>query len=262
MPHPPSGGCARISVAASTPADPSAGGFQLDLFDGFRLERAGRSVTPQPAAGRLIAFLGIRGRCSRAEVVGAMWPDVPEERAQASLRTVLWRLRRQMPGLLGGREALAISGTVDMDISRFQAHAWCEVGSAQAALGEPPCPIHAAGSAGLRVGELLPGWYDDWVIFERERLRQLQLHALEALAVRLTAEHRHAEAVDAALAAVRMDPLRESATRALIEAYLAEGNLVEAMRQLRTFQAQLRDELCIVPSPELERLVIGHGSPR
>jgi hypothetical protein len=58
-------------------------------------------------------------------------------------------------------------------------------------------------------GELLPGWYDDWVMFERERLRQLQLHALETMAHRLAKEHRYADAVDVALAAVRLEPLRE-----------------------------------------------------
>jgi hypothetical protein len=64
--------------------------------------------------------------------------------------------------------------------------------------------------------DLLPGWYDDWVLSEAEDWRQLRLHALEALADRLTATGRWGEAADAAGAAVRAEPLRESANAALI----------------------------------------------
>jgi len=58
--------------------------------------------------------------------------------------------------------------------------------------------------------ELLPACYDDWVLAERERFRQLRLHALEALCERLTASRRYGEAIDAGLAAVCAESLRES----------------------------------------------------
>ena len=64
-------------------------------------------------------------------------------------------------------------------------------------------------------GELLPDWYDDWVLLEAENWRQLRLHALEVLAGLLTAAGRYGDAAAAALAAVRADPLRESAHAAL-----------------------------------------------
>jgi hypothetical protein len=60
---------------------------------------------------------------------------------------------------------------------------------------------------GLR-GDLLPGWYDDCVLLERERVRQLHMHALEALAEKLAAAGRYGEAVPAAYAAVVAEPLR------------------------------------------------------
>src|SRR4029079_7200585 len=59
--------------------------------------------------------------------------------------------------------------------------------------------------------DLLPDWYDEWVVLERERFRQLRLHALEALCERLVAAGRRGEAVQAGLAAVAGEPLRESA---------------------------------------------------
>jgi hypothetical protein len=72
-------------------------------------------------------------------------------------------------------------------------------------------------------GELLPGWYEDWVLVERKRLRQLRMHALEALAEKLTEAGRYGVAMPAAYAAVRADPVRESAHRAVVRVHLAEG---------------------------------------
>ena len=100
-------------------------------------------------------------------------------------------------------------------------------------------------------GDLLPGWDEDWLLLERERIRQLHLHALEALAHRLRARGRYAEAVDAALAAVTAEPLRESAQSALISVHLAEGNVTEAYRQYDSYTALLWAELRITPSAAL-----------
>ena len=52
--------------------------------------------------------------------------------------------------------------------------------------------------------DLLPGWYDDWTILERERLRQRVLHALEAQSRILSAVGRHAVAVEAALSSLKL----------------------------------------------------------
>jgi DNA-binding SARP family transcriptional activator len=105
--------------------------------------------------------------------------------------------------------------------------------------------------------ELLPGWYDDWVIFERERFRQLRLHALEAMARRWSGQGRHAEAVDAAQAAIAVEPLRESAHRVLIEVHLDEGNPSEARRQFELYAAVVRRELAATPSDSLRALAYG-----
>ena len=107
--------------------------------------------------------------------------------------------------------------------------------------------------------DLLPGWYDDWIVFERERLRQQVLHALECLATLLVAEGRYADGIEAALLAVAIEPLRESAQRRLIEAHLAEGNVGEAHRVLRMYGDLLDRELGIRPSPGLVALVPGRS---
>jgi DNA-binding SARP family transcriptional activator len=103
--------------------------------------------------------------------------------------------------------------------------------------------------------DLLPGWYDDWTILERERLRQRLLRALESLSALLSRAGRHADAVESALAAVCAEPLRESAQRALVEAYLAERNECEARRALCDYRDLLARELGVAPSADLTALV-------
>jgi DNA-binding SARP family transcriptional activator len=226
--------------------------FHLRLLEGFRLDQGGQDIPTPMAACRLIAFLGIRGRCSRTEIVGNLWPEVSEPKAHASLRTVLWRLRQMTdaPLVAGGGQVLSLSPRVEVDVARFVSIARQLL--ATPSTGKPPTPTDRAP---VSVGELLPGWYDDWVLFERERLRQLQMHALEAVSLRLIAEGRHADAIEAALAAVRLEPLRESATRVLIMVHLAEHNIVEAVRRFQVFRDLLRQELGVTPSAELERMV-------
>jgi DNA-binding SARP family transcriptional activator len=104
-------------------------------------------------------------------------------------------------------------------------------------------------------GDLLPGWYDDWVLFERERLRQMRLHSLEKLAGHMAGQGQHAEAVEAALAAVAADPLRESAHRTVVEVHLAEGNVSEALRAFERCRQLMSEELGIEPSPQMQSLI-------
>ena len=118
---------------------------------------------------------------------------------------------------------------------------------------------HDGGSADLDMlcvaGDLLPDWYDDWLLVERERFRQLRLHALESLADDLALGGQFAAAAEAALAAIAAEPLRESAHRVLVRLHLAEGNFGEAIRQYETYAALLRHELDLDPSPNMQNLV-------
>jgi DNA-binding SARP family transcriptional activator len=105
-----------------------------------------------------------------------------------------------------------------------------------------------------RAGELLPEWDDEWLAPERERVRQLRLHALERFGERLAEQGSYGRAVAIGLALVADDPLRESGRRVLIRAHAGEGNLHEAMVQYRAYRDVMREELDIEPSPQMEAL--------
>jgi DNA-binding SARP family transcriptional activator len=223
----------------------------LTLLGGFELARGGQVIPLPSPAQRLVAFLAVRGGqpLSRAHVAGTQWLDASQERALASLRSAVWRTRRCEPGLLEADAShlrLGDGVSVDSHDKAQRAHRLIE---------EPvTCEEHELSAAGL-TGELLPDWLDDWVLFERERLRQLFLHALESLSRRLSALGRHAAAVEASGAVVQQEPLRETGHRALIEAHLAEGNRNEAIRQYRVYRKIMRDELDLEPSPRFTALL-------
>jgi DNA-binding SARP family transcriptional activator len=228
---------------------------RVALLDGFALEvrRAGSVMVLDDlprGAQRLIAHLGLCGRPGRGAVAGQLWPDVPEEHAQGSLRSALWRVQKVVPGLVevsGG--ALGLAAGVRVDVREFTD--WARQ------VMDPLADVGAGATPDVALrGELLPGWYDDWVLLERERLRQLRMHALEALADKLAVAGRHGEAVQAAYAAVRAEPLRESAHRAVVRVHVAEGNIAEAVRAYAAFRDLLSAELGVEPTAQMTQLIL------
>jgi DNA-binding SARP family transcriptional activator len=147
---------------------------------------------------------------------------------------------------------LRLSSSVQVDLREAQllAHRLLE------ATDRPLDPADLSGAAIAALSEeLLPDWYDDWVLLEAEDWRQLRLHALEALAELLTAAGRYGDAAQAALTAARVDPLRESPHAALIKVHLAEQNRSEALREFKRYHDLLRAQLDIGPSPQLRQLL-------
>jgi DNA-binding SARP family transcriptional activator len=87
-------------------------------------------------------------------------------------------------------------------------------------------------------------------------------HGLKALSHRRTEAGLHAEAVEIALTAVSVEPLRESRQHALIEAHLAEGNRVEARHHYKLHRQLARRQLAVEPDRRLCILIcLGPPSP-
>jgi DNA-binding SARP family transcriptional activator len=224
----------------------------VELLGGFRMIR-GRTTVPVPnGAQRLVAYLALAGPRARTHVAGTLWPEMRDEQALACLRSTLWRLGRLCPGVVVIRDAsLAIAECVEVDVQSVRATARLSVGPDGAAVDGVDVPQF------LRLVQvpLLPGWCDDWVVIEREYLRQTGLHALDALAQKLSQRGHHAAALQAALGAIAAEPLRESAYREAAKVHLAEGNLSEAQRQFEACRRILQQELDVCPSAEFAELV-------
>jgi DNA-binding SARP family transcriptional activator len=225
------------------------------LIGGFALWRGGQELGIAASGQRLIALLALRDRpVGRLHVAGTLWPDYSTERSLAVLRTALWRVNQASEQVIAATpSSLRLDAGIDVDVRNLMAFAR---GISRAAVAVPAVDLDTVPLADL-AGDLLPDWYDDWLQDEREQLRQARLHALESLARRLSASGRHADAIQAALAALRLEPLRETAHHTLIEIHLAEGNWSEACRQFQRCRRLLMDELGVEPSTSMRSLLEG-----
>ena len=220
----------------------------VDLLDGFEVRCEGERLALPPVAQGQERDQALRDRpLQRLHVAGVLWLDASEERSCANLRSALWRLRRPGHELVEVTAShVGLSPEVTVDVRRM-------VTAARRLLDGGGGGWDGALDGAL-TGELLPDWYDDWVLVERERLRQLQLHALERLSEHFLEARRFGHAAEAALAAVGIEPLRESAHRALVRVHLAEGNRGEAVLQYRAYRDRLGEALGLAPSPLMEAL--------
>jgi DNA-binding SARP family transcriptional activator len=226
----------------------------LGLLNAFTLRCGGERVRLPIAGQRLLAFLALNPQpAPRAHVAAVLWPNSTTDRAGGSLRQLLWRLAHvHRHTLVVATEDLRLADHVGVDVHRT----WGDV--ERLLDGDPVTGLDADALA----HDILPDWDEEWVRLERDRFRQLRLHALEALSDQLVLERRYGEAVGTAMVAVAADPLRETAHRALIGAFLAEGNRGEALHQYRACHRLFRDGLGMPPSPALQELINEALSPR
>jgi DNA-binding SARP family transcriptional activator len=216
----------------------------------------GHVIELQPGAQRLIAYTALHNRpIARSVIAGLLWPDTTESRAAASLRSTLWRLRTIGGGsLLGTRNGtIALAPVVDVDVHEVHKRAQDLLSSSDMSA------CHLEETSAFEI-ELLPGWWDDWVIAERERLRIMQLAALEQVGLRLLETGQYAKTLDTCLRLTTAEPLRDTTHRLIMRAYLAQGNSALAVRHYRGYCDLLRRELQIPPSPEMERLFMAASS--
>jgi DNA-binding SARP family transcriptional activator len=212
---------------------------RVHLLASFEVWIDGRVLDLKPGSQRLVAFLALADRAmERTSTAFRLWPDKSESRAMANLRSALWRIRQQSSRLV----------QITSTHLRLGRGVWVD---ARDGVRDLALPSQAVDPGLVMHAELLPDWYDDWLVTERERLRQVRLHALDAWCRQLLDEGRYGAAIDMALRTLAVEPLRESAHRLVIEAHLAEGNLGEAIRHYESCRQLLADELGLEPSAEL-----------
>lgn len=219
----------------------------LELLGCWRLVVDGDVLAIPGRDQRVIAAVALLDPRPRSLLAELLWPDVSHAHACANLRVNLSDIRRRYPDLLASSDPLALAPTVAVDVafarilptiiehgaSRSQLWEWLEFS---------------------RRAELLPGWFDSWLEFEQERVRQVRLVALEGLGRQFLdigdAEGAHA----AAAIALADEPWRETSYELLMRAYLLEGNRALALRVYESARSKLLRELDVEPAPMLTSL--------
>jgi predicted ATPase len=104
-------------------------------------------------------------------------------------------------------------------------------------------------------GELLPGFYEDWILTEREHLAELYRQALRRLTQALTATEQFDEAIEIARQAITTDNLCEGSHCALIRLFARTGRLADALRQYEELERLLREEVHSSPATTTRELM-------
>lgn len=226
---------------------PTTPGWTLNLLGGWQLFRGPDPVRVTRRQQRLVAALALLPGRPRVVLASTLWPDSREAQAAGNLRAAIWRTEHEMPGLLcSACDPPRLSSQVSVDAALLNERLAFIVDNDGGEAESLPL---------LQSAELLPGWYDEWVLWEQDRLRELRLCALDAVGRRLMVHREVGHAVDAAMIAIRLDPLSESAHRLLVEAHLALDNRAAAVRVYRQFRAALKRELDIEPSESFTELI-------
>lgn len=213
-------------------------------------------VTLRPSGERVLALLALsERRLRRATAAATLWPEASTERGMASLRTALWSLPKAPPLVVcRGPSVIELAPSARVDLhDALQEIALLTTGR------EEHDPRGCPGA--LLTGDLLVDWDEPWIAVERERFRQLRLLGLEAFCLLATARGCYPQAVEAGLAAVRCEPLRERAHLLLMRAHLAEGNRHEAIQQYDQCAELLDRELGLSPSQEMVDLLTVASGP-
>lgn len=234
--------CVRGGLHAAEPV--SERQWFLHLLGGWKLTRGTETVVVPKRLQRLIALLALSGPMARVRLGPALWPASTDARAANSLRVALWQASHTLPDLLADvRDPIALHEDVAVDVHNvYRLMDRAETGPASSV---PVVPTR------LQESELLPDWYDDWVIGEQERLRARRVQTLERLAADYLARDEPERALDCAQGATDLDPLSETSHQLVIESHIGAGNYVVARRAFETFRERVRTELDVEPSPRM-----------
>ena len=244
------------------------GTLRIFLFGGVRVfhGRCQSEIGLTRAVQGLLAYLLLhRQRVHPRDVLlEIFWGEHTEERARNCLNTALWRLRRVLEpdGVPRGTYLLTTpSGEVGfnarsnywLDVAAFEARATQVLARPLSALGPSEIEELAAAEQ-LCTSDLLEGFYDDWALRERERLRCLRLNTLVGLMRYHKQRADYAQSLTFGERILALDPLREEIHRDMMRLYVESGQRALAIRQYESCRAILDAELGIAPMEETQAL--------
>lgn len=218
----------------------------LGQFD-VRVEGAPVEIPSRPAQSLLAYLVLTAGKAHRREkLAGMLWPDSDESNARSNLRHALWRVRKAVGQDfieadniqigLGNRDGLWVDA---LEVSRLDLKAGVdELGQALRLYG----------------GELLPGFYEDWAVLEREGLRSRFEAGMNALIEQLIASADWPQVVEWSERWIALGQTPEAAFRALMQAKAALGDMAGVALTYERCKTLLNEQLGVEPSQGTVRL--------
>jgi predicted ATPase/DNA-binding SARP family transcriptional activator len=222
----------------------------ITLLGSFSVKFGGKVVSRfrSKATASLLAFLAFhRGRTFPREILAEMfWPNVPQEASRRNLSVALWSLRRLFesdsaeegsillvtPHLIGIEAA-----SVATDVAMFEA----AITSAKVAHTENSKRNYLRRVTELYSGTLLPGFYNDWILPEQERLNDEYLLALLALADVEKRSGNFDEAIALSRRVIANSPLDARGHYALVTFLASSGQGTAAGSHIRSWEVRFKE---------------------
>jgi non-specific serine/threonine protein kinase len=222
--------------------------LEIRLLGQFDLRRDSASVDiPSRSAQSLLAYLvlntGIAHR--REKLAGLLWPDTTESNARSYLRKALWQARKSLTADTSGGEEYLLADDISISFNQ-NADYWLDVDAVRQL--DALSVEEQIDTLSAYQGELLPGFYDEWVILERERLQAVFEQKLQVLLEALINEKRWAETLAWAEHWISQGSTPEPAYRALMIAHAAQGNIAKVVATYERCVNALQEELAVEPS--------------
>lgn len=252
------------------------GTLEIRLLGTLSVERDGQPITrfQSQRVKDLLCYLLLNREIlhPRDHLAGLFWGDMEEANARHCLNTALWRLQRALgqsapgdhPHLRVDAQTIGFNTASDyrLDVAEFElycgwaAQAGSDAPDRQARLYEQAAALYRA--------DLLVECYEDWCLFERERMRGLYLRAIGQLLEYHSSRGEYEPAIEYGRRILVCDPLREEVHRDLIRLYLDANQPAAALRQYRACEHILVRELGVSPMPETQSFLarlMGQGLP-
>jgi DNA-binding SARP family transcriptional activator/predicted ATPase len=200
-------------------------------------------------AQSLLAYLMLNRAAQhrREKLAGILWPELEETTARSKLRYTLWQLRKG----IGDQYILADKISISFNP---QADYWFDCAVLEGELGENVPSEDLSQVVSVYEGELLPGFYEDWISLERERLQAIFERQIGFLLARLVAEQRWREAIEWGEKWISLGQAPESAFKILMVAHSQLGDMSSAVRVYQRCAASLAEQLDVEPSKETKEM--------
>jgi predicted ATPase/DNA-binding SARP family transcriptional activator len=229
--------------------------LKIYLLGQFKLEHDGQPLElPSRPAQSLFAFLVLYPNIAhrREKLAGMLWPESEEDNARGYLRQALWRIRKTL-------ESASLNTEEYLDINKISV---CFLGNNDHVL-DVASLIHQEDvrtreflieAVSAYQGELLPGFYDDWVGIERDRLQAVFHKKMNSLIDALVQDGAWDQILEWAEHWIRHSHAPEPAFGAMMKAYANLGDPTMLRATYERCVVAVQRDLGIAPSKEIQQL--------
>ena len=241
------------------------GSTKFFLFGKLRIETSINvipKIEPHKAEELLVYLLLYRDQSQpREHLADVLWGEISPEQSKSYLRKALWQLQSRLE-LHGGQNILLVDGEwlqvnphfdYWLDIEVLE-QAFKNTQGVQGKDLEKKQAKNIQSAVEIYRGELLAGWYNNWCLFERERLQHQYLVMLDKLMDYCESHQQYEEGISYGERILRYDPAREHTHRRLMRLHYLSGNRTAALRQYRKCMEILRVELDVEPAQRTHQL--------